>query len=68
MMRLPLSDDTRTIVIDPKAAMSRLSASNNRYIIFIDDGGIPIVGKDFPDEEDGMEFLSRMFERWYGEQ
>ena len=39
-MRLPLSEGIRTIHINPKAAMSRLAASGNKYVIFIDDGGV----------------------------
>lgn len=58
-------DNTRTIDINPEAAMSRLRGSNNKYLIFIDDGGIPIVGKSIETEEMEREFLERMLERWY---
>lgn len=67
-MKLPSfdGDDSRAIPIQPKAAMSRLAGSNSKYIIFMDDGGIPIVGKAFVDEDEEREFLSRMLDRWYG--
>lgn len=61
------TENTRTISINPDAAMSRLRASKDRYLIFIDDGGIPIVGGSFENEEEETEFLARMLARWYEE-
>jgi hypothetical protein len=61
----PDQDDTRTITINPDAAMSRLRASKDKYIILIDDGGIPIVGGALETEEHEKDFLSRMLDRWY---
>jgi hypothetical protein len=65
-MRFPLSDpEQNTLIIKPEAAWSRLMASRGKYIIFIDDGGIPIVGGNVGSVDDEVEFLDRMNERWY---
>ena len=59
------NDKENVLTIRPEAAWSRLKASGGKYLIFIDDGGIPIVGGEVGSREEERELLERMIERWY---